>query len=85
MIKFNLKVLIAQYEVRTGERLSYRELSRLTGINKNSINAIAANQARRLDLDTLERLCDFFECEPGDLIVKIDSVRSEVQDSPGRL
>jgi len=71
MIRFNLKVLIAQYEVETGQRLSYRELSRLTGINKNSLNAIATNRARRLDLDTLEALCHFFNCEPGELIVRV--------------
>ena len=72
MIKFNLKVLIADYEVKTGERLSYRTLSDRTSINKNSIAAIASNEARRLDLDTLDRLCMFFDCSPGDMIIQVE-------------
>lgn len=34
------------------------------------------NQLKHLDSDSLDRLCEFFECEPGDIIVRVKSEQS---------
>ena len=44
MIEFNLKVIIARHEQDTG---SFTALGEGTGLNKNTINSIAANKSRR--------------------------------------
>jgi putative transcriptional regulator len=71
MIKFNLGVLMAQHRQRTGQRLSYRLLSAATGVNKNSLNSIVANKSKRVDLSTLNALCDFFDCDVSALLIRI--------------
>lgn len=66
--RFHLKLLIAHYEERTGNRLTYRDLSEATGISTNTIYKIANNQQRMVHLSVLERLLDFFHCDLEDLL-----------------
>lgn len=73
-IQFNLAVIMAQYRQRTGQRLTYRFLAQETGINKNSLHAIASNQAVRADLRTLEVLCKFFDCRVSDLLIHVPDI-----------
>lgn len=77
MIRFNLNVIIARHEQDTGRRWSFTALSKATGLNKNSINSIARNKSRRVDLNTLNALCNFFGCEPGDLFEYIPDSQSD--------
>jgi len=77
MIRFNLNVIIAQHEQDTGRRWSYTALAEATGLNKNTIGAIATNKSRRVDLDTLNALCNFFGCEPGALFEYIPPSQEE--------
>ena len=39
-----------------------------TGITRNTISNLYHEKVTRLDFNTLERLCNYFECEVGDLI-----------------
>jgi putative transcriptional regulator len=64
MIKIELEKLL-------GERSLY-SLSQETGIRWGTIAAIAKSTIRRIDLESLDAICDALECQPGDLLVKVE-------------
>ncbi len=62
MIKIELEKLL------DGKSLYW--LSQQTGIRWGTIAAIAKGTIRRIDLESLDAICDALECTPGDLLVK---------------
>jgi len=51
-----------------GERkLKVSDLERGTGLHRNSITLLYKETATRVDLDTIDKLCCFFECDVSDL------------------
>lgn len=46
-------------------QLTQRQLSRDTGISVSAINRLFRNDFDRLDKHTIEVLCDYFQCDPG--------------------
>lgn len=48
--------------------LSQRELARRSGVSLVTINAISNNRTTRVDLETLDKLCEVLACEPGELL-----------------
>lgn len=73
-VKFNLKVLIAQREQDTGERLTYRRLAEEAGLSARTVSRLAENQSDRVDLATLGKLCRFFNCDVGDILYYVPDV-----------
>jgi putative transcriptional regulator len=47
---------------------SQRELARRSGVSLVTINAIANNRTTRVDLATLDALCDVLDVDPGELL-----------------
>ena len=69
-ITLNLNVLMARWEqVNPGQKLTLRKLSNLVGVNKNTLGRLRSGTAERVDLDTLDALCRFFNCAPNDLLL----------------
>ena len=64
MIKIELETLL------DGKSLYW--LSQETGIRWGTIAAIAKGTIRRIDLESLDAICDALECQPGDLLVKVE-------------
>ena len=69
MIRCQLRVLIAQKEIEEGRRIPYSEISKATGISPSALAALANNQVTRYYASTLDRLCKFFNCGVGDILV----------------
>lgn len=72
-IQFRLKELMAQKERVEGERVTYRDISEATGISTNTLTILANNRMKQIGLSTIGRLLEYFDCEPGDLIVRVHS------------
>ncbi|GIK36585.1 MAG: hypothetical protein BroJett011_04180 [Chloroflexota bacterium] len=70
-VQFRLKELMARKERLGGERVTYRDISEATGISPNTLTLLANNRMKHIGLTTIGRLLDFFDCDPGDLIVRI--------------
>jgi len=60
-------------EAELGRRITYKEASEGTGISAATLSRWSTGQAERFDAITIQALCEFFECEVGDLIVLDDS------------
>ena len=68
-MRFDLKHLIDQHRIKTGQRLSYVEIAQQSGTSKTTIYHIANNLRTNIDLKVLAGICQVFGCTPNDLIV----------------
>lgn len=73
MIQFRLKELLAKHQRVTSEKISYRKLAEATKLSTNTITRVANNDVEMIGLKTIDKLCEFFECGPGDLIIRVPS------------
>lgn len=67
----NLAVLMAQKD----PHLSQSKLAKEVGISANAINRLFGNKFDRVDVGTVEKLCDYFDCPiggPGGLFIRKD-------------
>lgn len=55
------------------KRLKIADVSRDTGINRGTITRLYNEKAVRIDLEALDKLCEYLDCEPGDLFQRIKS------------
>lgn len=72
-----MKVLLK--EMRTKRGLSQNELARKIEMSLNAIQHIEY-KARAIQLDTLDKLCEVLDCQPGDLLIWVPRDQSG-QDS----
>lgn len=60
---FNLANLKRTLEIQNNRRYQWKEMSARTGRHVNTLINLAENNARRVDLDTLDALIEFFTAE----------------------
>lgn len=52
-----------------GERkMKIIDVARETGLNRNTVTLLYKEEAKRIDLDAIDKLCKLFQCEVGDLL-----------------
>ncbi|MDY0207263.1 MAG: helix-turn-helix transcriptional regulator [Pseudomonas sp.] len=61
MLKCNLSTLMGR------ERLTIAEVIRRTGLTRNAVSTLYEERAKRIDLNTIARLCELFDCSVDDL------------------
>lgn len=66
VIKFNLDRIMFEKN-----NMKVPELQELTGLNKNTLYAFYKGDLKRVDVETLEKLCTALDCQPGDLLLHI--------------
>jgi putative transcriptional regulator len=62
MIIINLDVMMAKRKVRS------KELAEAIGITEQNLSILKTNKAKAIRLSTLEAICRYLECQPGDII-----------------
>ncbi|HEY9018996.1 helix-turn-helix transcriptional regulator [Thiomicrospira sp.] len=62
MIESNLSTLMG------ARRLKVIDVARELDLNRNTIDLLYKDEAKRVDLDALDKLCQFFECTPNDIL-----------------
>lgn len=68
MIKCNLSRIMGE------KKLKISDVSRDTGINRGTLTRLYQESAERIDLDVLDQLCIYLNCEVGDLL----EIRKEI-------
>lgn len=66
MIKCNLSRMLGE------KKLKISDVSRDTGLNRGTLTRLYQETAERVDLDVLEQLCRYLDCEVGDLLELVD-------------
>ena len=63
-----MAVIFRIYEtMRSRGITTLKALSEATGIHETRIGTIVRGDVRRIDIDTLDKLCEGLGCKPGDL------------------
>jgi putative transcriptional regulator len=72
VVRSRLKVLIHERNlarVRRGKKpLTIRRIAELSGLSTSAITGLTTNRINRYDGNTLQALCRFFNCTPGDIL-----------------
>lgn len=71
-VRSNLRVLHSLREASEGRRITYREIGQHTGMTEAQISRYMNNNVVMFHAETLDRLCDFYNCGPGDILIRID-------------
>ena len=69
MIQCRLRELMAAKGRRDGRKITYQSILSATGISMTTLTRLANDRADRVGLSVMDRLCAYFECQPGDLFV----------------
>ena len=70
MTIFNrVKILIAEKELREGRKWPYDAITKATGISTSTLSNYALQKVGRFDASTLNALCHFFNCQPGEILI----------------
>jgi putative transcriptional regulator len=71
-VRSRLKVLLWERNlarVKAGQpTLTLRQIAEDTGLATSTLTGLTANRAKRVDYDTLNVLCRYLACKPGDIL-----------------
>lgn len=70
-VSVNLYSLMAKKDIRT-----VKEVADKTGISSKALYKIINAQTRRIDFETIDKLCAFFNCRIGELLVFEDEKKA---------
>lgn len=59
---------MADYEDRTGEKLTYSELAARAGLARATVEALGSRRGYNPTLATVDRLCEVLDCGVEDLL-----------------
>lgn len=72
-IQVRLGVMLAERNVKS------KELAEYVGITEANLSLLKKGHVKGVRFETLERICDFLDCQPGDLLryERVESVEGE--------
>lgn len=74
MVKSRLKLVLAEHNVqrlKAGLKpITTRQLATETGLGYTTIIGLTANRHEAVHFRTIDLLCKYFDCEPGDLFTR---------------
>ena len=78
MLRFHLKELIAEKEFVENRRITVKEVSEATGINRMTLSKIINHRGHSTVTDNLDKLCAYFDCPIEKLVTYVNA--PEVSD-----
>lgn len=75
VIRSNLPILMAQ------RRMKVIDVARALGVHRSAIDLLYKDQAKRIDLEVLNRLCELFDCTPCDILEYVPDKAGEASES----
>lgn len=76
------KVLLAEKEIREKRQITLKDVSRETDVSIYTVTGFANNTLREIPSDALLKLCEYLNCEVGDLITKSEIVAPVSMPAP---
>lgn len=71
MLRCHLSTLMGR------EKLTISEVMRRTGLSRNAVTVLYEERAKRIDLNTIAKLCELFECTVDELLEYSTEEKSE--------
>jgi len=63
-----MPIIISLDEMLARRKKRSKELAEYVGITEQNISLIKTGRVKGIRFSTLEKMCEFLECQPGDLI-----------------
>lgn len=77
VIRFRLSELIADKAFNERRSVSMTEVAEGSGVHRATLSKMVNEAGSNIGSDVIGRLCRYFQCQPGDLMVYVgDTVRS---------
>jgi len=73
VVKSNFLALLQQKERERGRRISLARVAKEAGVNAYAVYGLANNTLKEYPGDVIAKLCEYFNCEVGDLLVLEDA------------
>jgi putative transcriptional regulator len=54
------------------KKMKIVDVARETGLHRNMVTALYKETAQRIELDAIDKLCEFFECSVGELFERVE-------------
>ena len=68
MVIYNLKDLIHKKSVMTNTKITYTDIEKDTGVSRTTLTRMSSIKRSKVNVDTVEKLCIYFNCTPNDLM-----------------
>ena len=72
MIQCRLRELMASKGRQERRRVTYGDILARTGVSQSALTRLANDRADRVAISTIDRLCSYFNCQPGDLFIYVE-------------
>ncbi len=72
MIRFRLSELIAEKAFKERRALSLTEVADQSGVHRATLSKMANQPGANIGTDIIDKLCKYFGCQPGDLLMYVD-------------
>lgn len=76
MLRFKIRERLCDKSFSENKRITFKELSKTTGVSRQTLTRMVNQRGYVTSTDTLEKLCAYFECGIGDLV-------EYVKETPG--
>jgi DNA-binding Xre family transcriptional regulator len=80
-LKNRLLQLIHERESKIGKRIKQHDIAEFAEVKDHTISAWVKNKITRFDAKVVESLCDYFQCDVGDLLY-FEEVYVELPQDP---
>ncbi len=78
MIRCHLARMMGEHKMRIAD------VARETGLSRATVTLLYKETAQKVDLDAIEKLCQLFACEVGELLERQGQSKSQGNESEGR-
>lgn len=62
--------LIGEKQAKTNRSVTQAEVAEYVGLSPQAFSKWVNNDVRSYSAEVLDKLCEFFECEPGDILYR---------------
>lgn len=62
VVRNRLRIMMAE------KKMNIQDVSNATGLSRKSISKLYHEISTQITFDVIEKICDLFDCEPGDLL-----------------
>lgn len=82
MIRFRLTELIADKAFKERRVVSLSEVAAATGVHRSTLSKMANQPGSNVGSEIIDRLCAYFDCQPGDLLSYVPSSDTAASAEP---
>lgn len=69
--------LIGEMQAKTNRSVTQAEVAEYVGLSPQAFSKWVNNDVRSYSAEVLDKLCDFFDCGPGDILYRTNEVQAQ--------